>query len=164
MQKLKKEDPAHSRLSGRRVPEDLAAINGGFTDYLRSCGYATLTVTHYCQRLRKISRWLGTRRRRRSLDTLCRRSIRGVLADFIPDGAGEAVFNYRKVLHHWLRFRGTFRKSASTVAWDNRGWLTMSPFSRHTAVLDRRVSSTRSGTSERFFDGSSAVERPIGRQ
>ena len=118
MQKLKKEDPAHSRRSDQRVAEDLAAINGGFTDYLRSCGYATLTVTHYCQRLRKISRWLGNRRRRRSLDTLCRRSIRRVLADFIPDGAGEAVFNYRKVLHHWLRFRGIFRRSASTAEWE----------------------------------------------
>ena len=110
--------PADLRPQSPHRADEIAAINGGFTDYLRGRGFAAITVEQCRRHLLRVSQWLRESRRHRSLDALARRGISRLLRDFIPDRSAETAFNYRKALRHWLRFRGTFSKPGRTGAWE----------------------------------------------
>jgi integrase/recombinase XerD len=106
---------------GTRFAEDATLIRGGFADYLRSLGFAALTVELYLRRLMLVAHWLHEHPHRLPLCKLTPGAVPKLLDDCLEGRRFETVINYRKALFHWLRFQGRCAKPARRALW--RSWV-----------------------------------------
>lgn len=112
---------AAARPSSRGLTEDVAVINGAFSDYLLSRGFAEFTITHYRRNLAYLATWLRTHRWRGRLTRLTRLTFDRLLHDLEVERTHKTVLGYRKPLRHWLRFHGRLARARRPSLW--QPWL-----------------------------------------
>jgi site-specific recombinase XerD len=86
----------------------VALIQGDFAAYLRARHFAPFSIEHYQRRLIRVASWLRHHPRHPALHELSRRMVPRLLAQILPRRNRETSTNYRKVVFHWLRFKGRY--------------------------------------------------------
>jgi integrase/recombinase XerD len=101
----------------KELTAQVATIRGGFAEYLRGLGYASITIDHYQRHLSFVAGWLEKHPKRGSLDELSRGIVLCLLHDILPGRRPETLINYRKAVFHWLRFQGRYTEPIRAAPW-----------------------------------------------
>jgi integrase/recombinase XerD len=101
----------------RSLTADRASTCGDFAEYLLGRGYASATVDAYLQQLRRIWHWFDDSGGGLSLNTIFREEVWSFLRRHLRGRSPLTLQNHRKVLFHWLKFRGRFQLRARPPLW-----------------------------------------------